>query len=76
MVRVTAAADGSLRIGASLPGRGAWLCVSASMAPNPSCVERAAKHGSMKRTLRVAVDPAVIRALVEPTRISILIPTT
>ncbi len=70
MVRITAAADGSLRIGASLPGRGAWLCVTPVMVPNPSCVERAARYGSLKRTLRVAVDPSAVRALIQPTTIS------
>jgi predicted RNA-binding protein YlxR (DUF448 family) len=57
-VRVSAAADGALRIGAG-PGRGAYLC------PDAACVERAAQSRALPRRLRADVRlPDDLAALV------------
>ncbi|MGE3619692.1 MAG: YlxR family protein [Acidimicrobiia bacterium] len=58
LVRVVRAPDGTLRVGRTLPGRGAWLC-----AGSVSCRERAARRGAMARALRGPVDPADVLAL-------------
>ena len=46
------ASDGSLQIGRTLPGRGAWLC-----AGSPACLQRAARRGTLARALRASVTP-------------------
>ncbi|MFM7270216.1 MAG: YlxR family protein [Actinomycetes bacterium] len=48
--RVTAGPDGSLRVGRTEPGRGAWLC-----AGSPACLERAIRRGALPRALRRTV---------------------
>ncbi len=48
-------ADGSLAVGRTLPGRGAWLCRDA-----PGCLERAERRRALGRALRGPVaDRAV-----------------
>jgi predicted RNA-binding protein YlxR (DUF448 family) len=42
--------DGSLAVGRSLPGRGAWLCRG-----SPGCFERAVKRRAFGRALRAEV---------------------
>jgi len=50
-VRVVRRADGSLLVGRTLPGRGAWLCRDSA-----ACVETAQKRRAFERALRGPVD--------------------
>jgi predicted RNA-binding protein YlxR (DUF448 family) len=50
--------DGSLGVGRTLPGRGAWLCRGSA-----ECLERAAHRGSIERALRARLAPGVADAL-------------
>jgi predicted RNA-binding protein YlxR (DUF448 family) len=52
--------DGSLAIGRTLPGRGAWLC-----ARSPDCLEQADRRSAFSRALRAEVLPAAVDALRE-----------
>jgi len=54
-VRVVRRPDGSLRVGRSLPGRGAWLCAG-SMA----CFDLAARRRSFDRALRVPISSVAV----------------
>ena len=56
LVRVARDKDGNLRLGRTLPGRGAWLCQSSLI----ECTERAAKTGGFSRAFRSAISPAMI----------------
>jgi hypothetical protein len=58
LVRVVSGPEGSLVIGRTLPGRGAWICAAA-----PGCVEKAAKRNAFAKALRVPVAPAAVLAL-------------
>lgn len=51
LIRVAKAADGSLQIGRSVPGRGAWLCRGST-----ECFERSL-HRNLARSLRVELSP-------------------
>jgi predicted RNA-binding protein YlxR (DUF448 family) len=51
MVRVVRVADGSLVVGRSVPGRGAWLCREA-----PDCVDQAIRRKAFERALRGPVS--------------------
>ncbi|MEQ1786080.1 MAG: YlxR family protein, partial [Acidimicrobiales bacterium] len=46
LVRVVLGPDGSLLVGRTLPGRGAWLC-----AGSLRCVQRAAQRNALTRAL-------------------------
>lgn len=50
LVRVARRSDGSLAVGRSEPGRGAWLC-----AGSPACFEAAVKRRAFGRALRSEV---------------------
>ncbi|MHB8221049.1 MAG: YlxR family protein [Acidimicrobiales bacterium] len=52
LVRVVRLADGTLSVGRSLPGRGAWLCVD-----DPGCVERAIRRQAFGRAFGQPVSP-------------------
>ena len=58
MVRVVRLGDGSLAVGRTLPGRGAWLCRG-----SPACVEVAQKRRAFERALRGPVGPGAIAGL-------------
>ena len=51
MVRVVRLSDGSLEVGRSVPGRGAWLCRTSS-----DCVDLAVSRKSFERALRGPVS--------------------
>ena len=50
--------DGTLAVGRTLPGRGAWLC-----AGSLACVEQARSRGAFGRALRGPVDEAALDTL-------------
>jgi len=56
---------GSLVVGRSQPGRGAWLC-----AHSPSCLPEALRHRAFDRALRTTCTPAQLADLAS------LLPTT
>lgn len=58
-IRVSRAADGSLVVGRSLPGRGAWVC----RATAASCAAAATKRRAWSRALRAEVAPAAVERL-------------
>ena len=58
LYRVVRGTDGSLLVGRTLPGRGAWLC-----AGSLRCVQRAADRNALSRALRAPVSPDVVLAL-------------
>jgi predicted RNA-binding protein YlxR (DUF448 family) len=58
LVRLVRRPDGSLEVGRTLPGRGAWLC-----AGSPACRQRAARPGLLSRALRAPVPPEEVQAL-------------
>ncbi len=58
LVRVVLGPEGTLRVGRTLPGRGAWLC-----AESPRCVQQAARRNAFSRALRAPVSPDVVLAL-------------
>ncbi|MDP9386753.1 MAG: YlxR family protein [Actinomycetota bacterium] len=58
LVRLVRAPDGTLAVGRSLPGRGAWLCVG-----SPRCVDLAERRKAFSRALRGPVEAAAVEAL-------------
>ena len=58
LVRVIRRRDGTLEVGRTLPGRGAWLCEG-----SPACVDLAERRQAFSRALRAPVGPAAIAAL-------------
>lgn len=58
LVRVTRAADGTLIVGRTNPGRGAWVHAG------PSCVATAARRRAFERALRGPVEVGSVAALV------------
>ncbi len=58
MVRVVRLTDGTLAIGRTLPGRGAWLC-----AGSPECVAEARRRRAFERAFRGPVDPGSLECL-------------
>src|SRR5690606_19447264 len=58
MVRIARTEGGSLAVGRTLPGRGAWLC-----ADTPSCAEAALRRGAVPRALRAVVAPEQVEAV-------------
>ena len=59
LVRVAREADGTLRIGRTLPGRGAWLCRE-SLA---TCSDLAIRKGGFARAFRIGVQADHLSAL-------------
>ena len=51
--------DGSLEVGRSLPGRGAWLCAASPVA----CIDLAVTRKAFARALRTEVPPAAVEGL-------------
>ncbi|MBM3675959.1 MAG: DUF448 domain-containing protein [Actinobacteria bacterium] len=51
MDRIAARTDGSLAVGRTEPGRGAWLCAGA-----PACFAAATRRGALVRALRRSVS--------------------
>ncbi|MBW3547325.1 MAG: YlxR family protein [Actinobacteria bacterium] len=60
LTRVIRRFDGTLEVGRTLPGRGAWLC-----AGSPGCVDRAERRGAFQRSLRGPVTPEAVASLRE-----------
>ncbi len=58
LVRIARIEDGSLQVGRTLPGRGAWLCRGSR-----ECFELAARKGGFARALRTSIRPADVAAL-------------
>jgi len=58
LVRVVRRADGSLLVGRTLPGRGAWLCRDSAV-----CVESAQKRRAFERALRAPVGVGAVDRL-------------
>ncbi|MET1042412.1 MAG: YlxR family protein [Acidimicrobiales bacterium] len=58
LVRVTRQGDGSLAVGPTLPGRGAWLCRSSA-----ACFDAAQRRGAFARALRAPVADADVEAV-------------
>lgn len=66
LVRLTRAADGTLRVGGAGPGRGAWLCRGAIPGlPQRLCVDQAARRQAFGRAFRKPVSPEAVAALRE-----------
>lgn len=57
-MRVARAPDGSVQVGRTLAGRGAWLC-----GHNRACLELALKRKAFGRALRVDLAPEDLEAL-------------
>jgi len=60
-VRIVRSDDGSLAVGRTLPGRGAWLC-----ADTPSCLDLALRRKAFGRAFRAPISdgaPESLRAL-------------
>ncbi|MBW3556610.1 MAG: YlxR family protein [Actinobacteria bacterium] len=58
LVRVVRTEDGSLRVGRSLPGRGAWLCAGA-----PACFELAVRRKAFERAFKAPVGAGATESL-------------
>ena len=58
LTRIVRLADGSLQIGRTLPGRGAWLCRSSA-----ECLELAARQGGFARAFRSPIRSVKVDAL-------------
>jgi len=58
LVRVVRLADGSLRTGRTLPGRGAWLCKGSA-----PCLTQAQQRDAFSRSLRVPVSALAVDQL-------------
>jgi len=58
LVRIARMADGTLAVGRTLPGRGAWLCQD-----DPSCLDLAVRRGGFARSFRSPVSGAAVAAL-------------
>ncbi|MCB9372061.1 MAG: YlxR family protein [Microthrixaceae bacterium] len=58
LVRVVRRVDGTLAVGRTLAGRGAWLC-----AGSVACVEQARSRGAFGRALRGPVSEAALDTL-------------
>jgi predicted RNA-binding protein YlxR (DUF448 family) len=58
MVRVVVTAGGSLVVGTTSQGRGAWLCRD-----SPRCFEQAARRNAFDRALRREVAPTEVARL-------------
>ncbi len=58
LVRITRTADGTLAVGRTLPGRGAWLCLG-----SPSCLDLAVRRGGFARSFRSSVSNSTIAEL-------------
>ena len=52
-----AGSDGTLEIGRTLPGRGAWVC------PGPTCVAQAERRKAFPRALRTNLADGAVQAL-------------
>src|SRR4051794_24975693 len=59
LVRVVRNADGTLAIGRTLVGRGAWLCLG-----SPACLAEAIGRGGFARSFRSPVTRAAAEALI------------
>ena len=55
LVRVVRLADGSLEVGRTLPGRGAWLCID-----DPGCFRLAVERKGLVRSFRAPVRPETL----------------
>ena len=63
MVRIVRSDDGSLAVGRTLPGRGAWLC-----ADTPSCLDLALRRKAFGRAFRAPISdgaPESLRAYLD-----------
>ncbi|WP_426573153.1 YlxR family protein [Aquihabitans sp. McL0605] len=58
LVRVARTGDGSLAVGRTLPGRGAWLCRGSS-----SCLDLAGGRGGFARSFRAPVSASALAEL-------------
>ncbi|WP_421120365.1 YlxR family protein [Aquihabitans daechungensis] len=58
LVRIARTADGTLAVGRTLPGRGAWLCHG-----SPSCLDLAVRRGGFARSFRSPVSTSAIAEL-------------
>ncbi|MGI9119351.1 MAG: YlxR family protein [Acidimicrobiales bacterium] len=58
LTRVIRRSDGTLEVGRTLPGRGAWLC-----AGSPACVDQAERRRAFDRALRGPVGVEAVAAL-------------
>ncbi|MGN6694575.1 MAG: YlxR family protein [Aquihabitans sp.] len=58
LVRIARSGDGTLAVGRTLPGRGAWLCLD-----SPPCLDLAVRRGGFARSFRSPVGSAAVAAL-------------
>ena len=58
MVRMARGADGTVRVGRHVPGRGAWLCAGAT-----KCFEEAVRRRAVNRALRTELSDTDLEAL-------------
>ncbi len=66
LVRMARATDGSVLLGRTIPGRGAWLCAGApGRLPAAVCLEQATRRKALTKALRAPVEPAAMEALRE-----------
>jgi uncharacterized protein len=66
LVRIARAGDGTLLLGRTVPGRGAWLCAGApTRLPAAACMEQAVRRKALTKALRAPVEPAAMEALRE-----------
>ncbi|MCB1037954.1 MAG: YlxR family protein [Acidimicrobiales bacterium] len=58
LVRITRSDEGSLLVGRTLPGRGAWLCRASA-----SCLDLAVRRNGFARSLRAPVSATALAEL-------------
>ncbi|HVX20342.1 MAG TPA: YlxR family protein [Acidimicrobiales bacterium] len=55
LIRIVLRPDGSLAVGRSLPGRGAWLCRGSTQ-----CLDQAQRRRGLDRALRATLAPGAV----------------
>jgi predicted RNA-binding protein YlxR (DUF448 family) len=55
--------DGTLEIGRTLPGRGAWVCAGTDGAIEPGCLQQAERRKAFPRALRGDLADGALSAL-------------
>ncbi|MDQ3354785.1 MAG: YlxR family protein [Actinomycetota bacterium] len=54
-MRVIRRSDGTLGVGRTLLGRGAWVCTD-----SPDCIEQAERRNAFTRALRGPIEPGAV----------------
>ena len=63
MGRVIRAIDGTLEVGRTLPGRGAWVCAGLDGTMVPACLHLAERRKAFPRAMRCELADGAVSAL-------------